>query len=150
MNATNQRCGLTVSPVRFDFLVVGDFAGRFCKSPIDHQRLAEFAQHDVGRFEVAMNDAPAVRVCHGVAHVDQARDEFSLLQIAFVRWRSGIIPTMKSRDRIRQRVPLHEPHGVERLAVLVTTERVNRHDAGLLQLPGAEKVSATVLNLVNS
>ena len=41
------------------------------KSPIDDESLAVLADDDVGRLDIAVQDAPGVGVVDGVAHVDE-------------------------------------------------------------------------------
>jgi len=44
---------------------------RLGQTPIDHQRFAIRAQHDVARIQIAVQYAPTVGVGHGIAHVHE-------------------------------------------------------------------------------
>lgn len=50
---------------------------RLGQAPVDDQRLAVLADDDVGRLEVAMQHAPAVRVRDGVADVEEAAEQLA-------------------------------------------------------------------------
>ncbi len=44
-------------------------------SPVEHEHLAVLAEHDVGRLEVAMDDAVLVRELDGLTHLDERVEE---------------------------------------------------------------------------
>ena len=52
-------------------------AGQLGQAPIDHQRLAVLAEHDVARLQVAVQHAAAVGVGDGVAHVHESPEELA-------------------------------------------------------------------------
>src|SRR5260370_25796996 len=59
----------------------------FRQSPIDDQGFAVLAEHDVRRFDVAVQDAAAVGVSHRVADGDEAGQQGTQLEFR----RSGIV-----------------------------------------------------------
>ena len=54
---------------------------RLGQPPIDDERFAVLAQHDVARLQVAMQNAAAVGIVDRLAHVDQALQEPPELQV---------------------------------------------------------------------
>ena len=53
---------------------------RLGQAPVDDQGLAVGAEHDVGRLEVAVQDAPAVGIGDRVADVDEPAQQLAQLQ----------------------------------------------------------------------
>ena len=102
--------------------------------PVDHQRLAEPAEHDVLGLDVAVDDPPAVRVGHGVAGGDQAagaaagRPARARVGSCLLRVRA-----MEPLDGGLERLPLDEPHRVVRPAVGIAAQPVDRHDPRMLE-----------------
>ena len=45
------------------------------QAPVEHDDLAEVAQHDVLALQVAVDDPPRMRVSHGVADADECRQQ---------------------------------------------------------------------------
>jgi hypothetical protein len=89
--------------------------------PIDHERLAERSDEDVGRLDVAVHDAARVRECDGVTCGEHVRDQReSRLELVF--------------DQLVERTAVDPAHHVERRAVGGATRVVNRHDTGMLEL----------------
>jgi hypothetical protein len=56
-------------------------------APVEHQRLAERAEHDVVRLQVAVDDAAVVRVGHRLAHLDEDLQQPHPLDLACLRRR---------------------------------------------------------------
>ena len=111
-------------------------AHRLGQAPVDHQRLAVSADDDVRRLEVAVQHAPAVRVGHRVADVDEPVQEVAQLQ----RAAAGVVLEgevgMEAVDGLLEAFPLDEPHGVVRPAVGEVAQAVDRDDARVLQPAG--------------
>src|SRR5262249_40182265 len=111
-----------------------------------HERLAKGAQKDVPRLEIAMEHAPAMRVGDRVAHVEEARQESAEFQRMTERIRAslcsaircirGTAQSMKPRDHLLEALPAHEPHCIERPAIRMMAQAVDRHDSGMLQATG--------------
>ena len=57
-----------------------DVPDRLGQAPVDHQRLAVLAEHDVARLEVAVQHAPAVGVGDRVADVDEPPQQLAQRQ----------------------------------------------------------------------
>ena len=107
------------------------------QSPVDHQGLAVGAQHDIGRLQVAMDHAPAVGVGDRVADVDEPAQELAEGQGALGRIAAECASARWNRSMASLRLsPADEPHGVERPALVVRAQAVDRHDAGMLQPAG--------------
>jgi hypothetical protein len=107
-------------------LLVGRAAARehLREAPVDHLHLAERADHDVRRLQVAVDHAARVRVAHRLA--DRLEDRDQPLAV-----RAGVLALGEQR---RQRAPLDELHREEGPLVLHRAELVHRHDARMLQL----------------
>jgi hypothetical protein len=106
------------------------------KAPIQNDRLAEVAEQDIRRLEVAVNDAAAMRVGHRVAHRHEARQQAPQSQPALARIATGRLGGVKPGNRLPQRIALNQPHRVERPALRVRAESVYRRDAGVIQPAG--------------
>ncbi len=94
---------------------VGRALQRHAAAPVHHPRLAEVADHHVGRFEIEVHDAAAVREGHRVAHRHQGADVIGLLQIRGP-------PLGAGGGGVQQGLPgqaLHPLHGHRRLPVRV-------------------------------
>ena len=61
---------------------------RLGQAPIEHEHLAEGAQHHVGRLQVAMDDALGVGVADGVTDADKGGQQAAQFQ----RIRSALLP----------------------------------------------------------
>src|SRR5262249_16499841 len=96
--------------------------------------LAVRAEHDVGRFQIAVEHTSTVSIGNGVADSYEPVKKLPKLQAAFAR----IVPAlgvgiMEPLDRFLQRLALDKAHGIARLAVAAMDEGVHRHDSGVLQ-----------------
>ena len=105
---------------------------RLGQSPVDHQGLAELSQHHVRGLEVAMQHPPAMGIRHDVA------DPHEVVQHLPKR---DSLPADRARvvklaDSFLERLAAHQSHGVEQATVRVFAQRVNRHDAGVLEPAG--------------
>jgi hypothetical protein len=96
--------------------------------PVNHQGLAVVAEHDVVGLEVAVDDPLAVGVGHRLAGGDEALKQFAEGD------RRGLL--VVGGDGPGQGPALDVAHGVVRQAVAVGLQRVDRHDAGVLELAG--------------
>ena len=52
----------------------------FGQSPVHHLHFAKVAHHDVGGFQIAVDDAPRVGVCHRLAYLFEDADEFTAIR----------------------------------------------------------------------
>ena len=109
---------------------------RLGQPPVDHQGLAVGAQQDVVRLEVAVQDAPAVCVGHRVADVEEPAEQLAQRQGPLPRVAPRDVRLVEVRDGVLEVVPLDEPHGVERPAVGVGAQAVDRDDPRMLQPAG--------------
>src|SRR5262249_18096180 len=104
--------------------------------PIDDDRLAEFAEHDIGGLQIAMQHAATMRVGDGVAHVDEAAQQLPKGEpaLAGIRQRQGL--HVKLLDGFLEALPANEADPLIRPAVVVPSEPVPRHKAGMLEPAG--------------
>jgi hypothetical protein len=103
--------------------------------PVHDQGLAVLAQHHVARLEVPVQDAPAVGVSNGVAHVHEPTQQPPQLQPALPRVLEGVRP-VEAVDGLLEAVAPDEAHGVVGPAVRVGPQAVDGHNAGVLQPAG--------------
>ena len=94
--------------------------------PVHDLHLAEAADHDVGRLQVAVDDVVGVGVRHRLADLLEDRHE-----PAAVGRRVG-----PAFEQLVEGLALDQLHGQERPAVGQRAEVVNRRDGGVLQLAG--------------
>ena len=116
--------------------VVGDGPDELGQAPIDDERLAEGAQEDVRRLQVAVQDAPVVRVGDRVADVDESAEQVAEGE----RPRGGVArdgPVVEAFDGPLEALAADEPHGVERAAAVGHPQAVDRDDARVLE-PGGD------------
>ena len=97
--------------------------------PVEHDDLAEVAQHDVLALEVAVDDPARMRVGHGVADADERRQQVD--QPDRVGLAGGPLLVI-GPDRLAQGAAPDEPHGVIRRIALA--QLVDRHDPRVLEL----------------
>ena len=120
---------MTVSPRR-------DLAGRgvvddtaawqdLCQAPVHDLNLAERADHHVGGLQVAMDHAPGMGVGDGLRDRLEDRQEAG----------QSVGRALPRLEQLGQRVSLHQLHGEKRPFVGKGAQLVNRHDAGVLELP---------------
>ncbi len=97
-------------------------------APVEHEHLAEGADHDVARGEVAMDDAARVRVGDrlGEPHHDTQR----------------VADRVEAPRRLVQALAAHQPHDVPRASVVEHACVVHGHDPGMLE-PGEDAGLAT-------
>lgn len=93
----------------------------FCKAEIENFHVAAPGDHDVGRLDVAVGDARAVRFSQSVGDVDSDADDL-------------FVPGRRARDAAGERLPLEILHGDVRSAVRLTS-LVDLNDVGMLE-PG--------------
>ena len=104
--------------------------------PIDDQRLAEIAEHDIARLQIAMNDPAAMGIFDRVANVDKSAEQFPQLERSLAGRLRSHVDVVERIDRVFETVAVDEPHRVERPAVGICSQAVDRHDARMLELPG--------------
>ena len=100
-------------------------ADRLREAPVDHDGLAELADEDVRRLDVAMDDAALVRVRDRVRRGDDVRQQ-----------REPIGELAALADELLERPPRHLAHHVERRAVRRRAGVVHRHDRRMLEPRG--------------
>ena len=109
---------------------------RLGETPVDDECLAVLADDDVPRLDVAVEHAPAVGVVDRVTDVQEPPQESAQSQ----RPRAGValdgFVLVKALDGLLEAFPPNEPHRVERAAVGVGAQAVDRHDARMLQPAG--------------
>ena len=105
-------------------------ASRLGQPPVDQQRLAEPAQHQVVRLEVAVQHPLAVRERDRLADIDEPPQKLAEFDGGRVGTGTRLVIRL---DGLLEAVALDEPHGVERPAITVSAEAVDRDDPGVLQ-----------------
>jgi len=106
------------------------------QTPVHDQGLVVRAQHDVLRLEVAVEDAPAVRVGHRVAHRHQPVQQVAQGQRALGPVLAGPLGGVEGIEGVLEGRAADEPHGVAGRARAVGPPGVDRHDARMLQPAG--------------
>ena len=94
------------------------------QAPVHHLHLAEGADHDVGRLEVAVDHAAGVGVGHGLGDGLEDRQEPGAVVV-------GLLAVLQ---QLGKRVPLDQLHGEEGPEVGEGAQLVDRHDARMLEL----------------
>ena len=102
------------------------------QTPIHDQHLAEVADHDVVRFEVAVDHVARMGKRHGIAGLlkdgQQAGQRILCNDFLF--------PAPDVFEHVGQRQPPHILHRVVRTPVRILPQFVNGHDVGMFQLGG--------------
>ncbi|MCX5743387.1 MAG: hypothetical protein NT062_12915 [Proteobacteria bacterium] len=104
--------------------VVG-LADHLREAPVDHHRLAELADEDVRRLDVAMHDAALVSVGDGLGGVHEVLDEAE-----------AILDVARRRDERLERAPRDLAHHVVGHAIRRRPGVVDRHDRRVLEAGG--------------
>ena len=76
-------------------------ANRLGQAPVDDQRLAVFAEHDVAGLQIAVQHAAAVGVFDGVADVDEALQQLAQFERPLARLRAAPCPRRDESGRWR-------------------------------------------------
>ena len=105
-------------------------AGRLGQTPVDQQRLAVPTQHHVVRLQVTVQHPLAVGEGDRLADVDEPAQQ--LAELDGGRVGPGVLLVVRL-DGLLEAVALDEPHGIERPAIIVGAQAVDRHDPGVLQ-----------------
>src|SRR5207253_1380796 len=105
------------------------------QTPVDDQGLAVLAEDDVARLEVAVEDAPAVRVVDGVADVGEPPQQGAEGEGAYPGVAPEPVPFVEGSDGVLEGVAADEPHGVEGPAVGVGSQPVDRDNPRVFQPP---------------
>ena len=84
--------------------------------PVDDQGLSVGTQHDVRRFEIAMEDPPAVGIRHRVADADEPGEELAQGQGPLAARGPGLV---EAHDGLLEALAADESHGIERAALTV-------------------------------
>src|SRR5581483_815580 len=96
-----------------------------------------------------MHDAATVREGDGVTHADQPAEQLTELERAEL----AAATCVQFLDGLGERLTLNEPHGVKRPAIGVSTESIDRHNAGMLEAAsdlGFDQKSFAARRLVRS
>ena len=96
------------------------------EAPVHDVGLAVLAHHDVGRLEVAVDDALGVGVGHGLADLQQ--------DVQGACHRPVVVPFVDELEDLAQVAAAHERHREVDLAVLVDAHLVHRDDSGVVEL----------------
>ncbi len=92
--------------------------------------------NDVARLDVAVQHAPSVRIFDCVANIDETTQQRAQFQrapaVVLLQRRIGVEPV----DGLFHAVAADEAHRVERPAIAVSAQAVDRHDAGMLEAAG--------------
>ena len=104
------------------------------QAPVEDDDLAEVAEDDVVALEVAVQDAARMGVGNGVADGDERGQQAHEVQrLGLPLGPFGMVGV----DGAGERAAADEPHRVERLVgVCPGSQLVDRHDPGVLELPG--------------
>jgi hypothetical protein len=94
--------------------------------PIDEERFAVLAEHDVAGLQIAVQYAAAMSVSDGVAHVDKAAEELAQGQATFTGVAGGRFGFVETADGFLEVVTVDEAHGVEGAAVGVLAQAVEQ------------------------
>src|SRR5262249_6663602 len=94
------------------------------------------ADNHVTRLDVAVKNAPAVRVLDRVAYIQESPQEFVKFQQPFSRIVPERFLSMEAINRLLEAVSADEPHRVVGPAVTVCAEPVDGADAGVLEPAG--------------
>ncbi len=116
--------------------------------PVDDQRLAVAAEHDVARLQVAVEDPAAVRVADRLADRHEAAEQLAQGERALGRVAGRTLDGVEGVDGILERIAADEPHGVARRAQVIRAHRIDRHDARVLEPArdlGLEQESASAV-----
>jgi hypothetical protein len=114
-------------------VAVGAVGQDLGQAPVQHQHLAEGADHDVARLEVAVHHPAAVREGDRIADLEEGLHQL-VAQPAHRRAAGRLALVML--DQVGEVGALDALHGVEHRAVGQHLEVVHRHDAGMFQLGG--------------
>ena len=107
------------------------------EAPVDHDGLAEVADQHVAGLEIAVDDPLAVRVRDRVARGGEARND-----------REPVLELRRLGDHLVERPARHQLHREERLAGRPAAGLVDRHDAGVLQARGDQRLALEPRDLV--
>jgi hypothetical protein len=107
-----------------------------CKQLLSGGLLAILVQNDVGRFQIAVEDAATVGISHRVTHIHERAEKPAQFQRAFDSAIVFRLRIMELGDRIFEAGPVDDPHGIEGASILKVAEAVDRNDAPMLQAPG--------------
>src|SRR6188508_2000484 len=94
------------------------------QTPIDDERFAKRAEQDIGRLQIAVNDAAAVGEGYRFADVQEPPQELLKFDTA-KRVRAGV-PLMIVLHGVLKTLPADQPHGIERPAFWVVAQTVYR------------------------
>jgi len=103
------------------------------QAPVDDQRLVVLVQHHVLRFDVTVQDAPAVRIGDRVADGHQPFHQQAQSRAALGRPAAAL---MEAVDLLFQRLAADEPHRVTGVALVVLPQAVDGHDPRVFEPPG--------------
>ena len=103
----------------------------FGESPVEHERLAELADHDVERFEIAVQDSLVVSEPNRLTDRDELSQQSSEPQLPLgAAARQGVHRV----DRLFHIAALEQLHGIKRSPVFPKADVVDRNDPRMLKL----------------
>ncbi len=100
-------------------------------APVEHIHLAEVAEHHVGRLQIAMHHATAVGEGYREAHLAQGGEQAATCVLSFDLG----VALAQTRNHLLDGVALHALHGEVSLTVVPDADVIDRHHAGMLELP---------------
>ena len=121
-----------------DFLIIAivvGFSDHLGKSPVHDVDFHEFAEHDVFRLEVPVDDVPVVRVSDGIAHPQKNFQPFPHLG-AFIEIFDPLDTIVQGNvpQIIPQRTPVDQLHAQVDAFPVIAGQSVNRDDRRMVQL----------------
>ena len=103
--------------------------------PVEDQRLAEGADHDVARLQVPVQHSAAIGIVHHVADVEEPREQLANSSLCEIGLRPAFAVWWNFSNDFGQGVSLDVVHGVERTSAGVAAEPIDGYDTGVLQPP---------------
>ncbi len=94
-------------------------AHRLGQTPVNHQCLAVFAEHDVARLQIPVQHATAMSIGDRIADIDESPQQRAQRQCALPGVHAGGVRFVKALDRVLETVAADETHGVIGPAVAV-------------------------------
>ena len=111
---------------------LGHIAHRPRHAPVQQQHLSEGPQHDVVRLDVPVQHPAVVGVGKRIAHLDEGNQQLRARELDD----GGLVTGLQRGEHLPQRAALHLLHHEVELALFRHPHVVDRHDVGVLELPG--------------
>lgn len=113
--------------------VVSLLADRLGDAPIDDERFAVLAEHDVAGLQIAVEDTPTVRVFDRVADIDEPAEEFVEDQPPLIGGEGVRVGIVQAVDGFFEAIAANEAHDVEGRTGFGSVEAVDGDDAGMFK-----------------